>query len=201
MYSSLENNTTELSNHIVRLTNIDNDLIDINSELSTQRTNISSNTNKISTNTSNLSSLTNRVVNLENKPSGGGGRTIEVIYDSTSSDPNLNKGFQGGMIGGKNFTWTENYDSIRIYAKCVAAFGYLEIPKNNRPTDDFTIFSVAAAGRIFYAWKGMLYQDQNKISVGRGYIFTLNTSAGTWTMEGGMQEKFWVTRVEGIKGV
>ena len=207
---SLANNNSQLINQIssevqTNTNNIAQNAEDIQSNLnaiSSNSTNISTMQGDINNINSNYSQLSNRVTIIENRPSSGGsGRVIETIFDMESTDENINKGFTEGMKGGKNITWTENYDKIRIFAKLVSAFAYVEVPLTKRPMSDFSMFAVPIAGAPLYFWKGTVNAEGKKMTVGIGFTYKFDRTAGTFTLEAGVKDNYIVTKVEGIKGV
>lgn len=150
-------------------------------------------------NGSQIEKLQARIEELEKRPSGGGGRTVETVYDMNSADASINKGFTSGIIGNNTITWTEEYTHLRIYASLGGVFAYQEIPVENRMRNDVVLRGVATTGKVVHNYRLLVYADDKKINTGKSFTYTIATS-GTVTVDNKYQETYYITRIEGIKG-
>ncbi len=222
-------NESNISNLLQEITLTKEELTSLNGEVSSNKQDIQNlktqtqtNTSNISDNSSNIAQsntklesaqskiqnietliaeLQQKIKALEGQTSSSSGRVVEVIYDMNSTDSEINKGFTSGIIGGNSFTWTGDYDYIRIYASLQSLFAYIELPVNNRSKNDFMLHTIAATGKILHFYKGFCYADQKKITTARGHTYTLDSNAGTITFATSNNEKYFITRVEGVKGI
>ena len=200
--SAIENST-----NINRLqTSVSNNSSNINSSqssVSNNTSNISNNASNISNISGNLTNLTNRVTTLENRPSSsGGGRVMEVIYDMKSEDANINLGYTSGLLGNTTINWTgEGYDFLRIYGVLNNLFSYIEIPLNNRLKNDFILYTVGLTGKVVHYLKGAVLPDKKQFAVGLGFTYTFNSTSNEMSFASSFNTKYYISRIEGIKGV
>lgn len=159
---------------------------------------ISSNSTLIESSSKDISSLTSRVESLEKKPSGG--RTMEVVYDMTSEDADINQGFTEGVGGGKSIYWKNDYDYLRFYSSLSNLSGILEVPVNNKRHSDVALQAIAANGKTLHFFKLMLNNPTKRISTSLGLTLTIN-SDGTTTVKAALNPDYYIYRVEGIIGV
>ena len=146
------------------------------------------------------SALEQRIEALEKKPDNSG-RVVEVIYDMNSADASVNQGFTTGVPGGKEIYWKGEYDFLRFYASLGGMLGYLEVPVNNRPRHDIVLSAMSASGTTLHYMKAILYNEYKRINVGSSYTYMLDEEDGTTSFVSGYNSTYYITRVEGVKGL
>ncbi len=193
------NNT--LSAYQTKLTNMTYDISDNHSQIQLQAADLQDHTESIRNNKLNIESLASRVSAVENRPSSGGGRAIEVIYDMKSTDEAINKGFTTGIPTGNNVYWTDSeYDYIRIFATLNSLYSFIELPTANRPKNDFVMSSLSTNGKTVHYLKGILYYSQKRVAISRGFTYTFDTTTNTIAFATD-NPKYLITRIEGVKGI
>ena len=220
-----ESNITSLENELDNLTslininsnkilNVENSINTMNSSLSSLNTTMNENTAKIETMQTNITNISNwksstdqEIANIKSQIEGlsggssGSGEVVDLIYDSASTDPNINRGFTTGMVGGAQFSVDlTQYKKIIVYGALnkndAVAISYLE----TRKFTDVTLHNASVGLNKFWYLKITIPATKNKVVVNQAGYYEVNATTGAieFTREKG-NALYFVYRIEGIR--
>jgi len=229
--SDCEDNLQTLSSNIGTITNALNDTIglvgDLSSSLQAVLTTASSNKTAINEHTSQISSLSKRVSTLENgfnehkqifntwktsvdnaisnlQNSGGQGGSavqLDLIYDNTSTDAAINRGFTNGMVGGNSFDFDfTSYKKVHVYAGLNKNDAYTVIHLDKRRYAEGNLMAVSVGSNRIINMKVNITPAKNRFVVNQLGWFEANLTTGaiSFTRDKGNTSHF-VYRIEGEK--
>ncbi len=227
--NQLSQATSNIENVTTSITVIENNLQSLSETVNTISANIANISLSVETNSNSISLIENKVGNLETITNENSSsisslsnsisylsdsisalqteiesakkEKMEVIYDMSSEDPEVNWGYTTGATGNCYFIMDfSKYHTLRVFARLYIGGAITEIKVADRKVADVTMTAASAMPTSIYYLKLMLAlgPNYNKLQIsGYGkYDFSTN---GTFTMEAGFKnDMFYVYRIEGI---
>ncbi len=225
-----ESTLNTLSTNLTEVTNALNDTISLVGDLSEAmqgvRTTVSSHVNTLSTHDSQISALTTKVTNLEtlfnehqqsfttwknsvdsaianlqNSGGQGGGTTLDLIYDNTSTDAAINRGFTAGLVGGNSFDFDfSSYKKVHVYAGLNKNDAYTVINLEKRRYAEGNLMAVSVGANRIMNMKVNITPAKNRFVVNQLAWFEANLTTGaiSFTRDKG-NVAYFVYRIEGEK--
>lgn len=163
----------------------------------------SSQTQTLTTLSQNVETISSSIQQLEDEIANAKLEDCDVIYDMSSTDADVNRGFTSGMVGANFFAFDFSpYHTIRIYARLFSSNCIQEVRVHNRKLADITLFAAGPNPIILCVLKVLFAMEPalNRIQVGSYAKYTYSASTGTFTSATGASDStFFIYRIEGIK--
>ena len=197
--ASMEGLTNTVAGHITAINGHENQINSLSSRVSALETQFAQHQQNYSTW---KTSVENAITALQDSSGGqGGGVQLDLIYDNTSADASINRGFTSGIVGGKSFEFDfSQYKKVHVYAGLNRCDAYTVIHLDKRRYAEGCLTAVSVGTNRIMNMKVNITPAKDAFVVNQLGWFEANLSTGaiSSTRDKG-NTSYFVYRIEGEK--